>query len=187
MHVVLTAVVLVPVFVVNVGLAFLVIRTGAPILVLVLVVVVLTLVLFLFLAVVVLTLFLVLVVAVLTLFLIVVVLALVLVAAFGVLFVVLHLAALAMIVVMLVPRSALAEPVQHDALGPRELEDVGVARERIERLDEKRLEVLAHPYHDVRILECLGVGRTEREGMRRGASRHQEDRPSRSVHDPREQ
>ena len=115
------------------------------------------------------------------------VLALFLVAAFGVLFVVLHLVAFAMVVVMLVPRSALAKPVQRDALGPRELEDVGVSRERIERLDEKRLEVLAHPCHDVRVFECPGVGRTEREGMRRGASRHQEDRPSRSAHDPREQ
>ena len=91
------------------------------------------------------------------------------------------------LVVALVPRSALAEPEQGDVCGPRELEDVGVARECIERLDEKRLEVLAHPDHDVRVLESLGVGRTEREGMRRGSSPHQENRPPHSFHDPCEQ
>ena len=91
------------------------------------------------------------------------------------------------VVPVLVPRAALAHAKEGDPLGPRQLEDIGVFGEGVDRLDKERLELVPDPDHEVRVLEGVRVRRSERPRMRRSAAPNEEGGLARSLHHPREQ
>ena len=91
------------------------------------------------------------------------------------------------VMLVLVPRASLAHAKQRDAFGARELEDICVHGEGLDRLGEERLEPFADPDHEIRVFEGVRIGGSKRPGVGRRSARDEKGGLPDPVHDPCEE